>query len=177
MNLADTHKHGQSYMLERLHSDPIPKLLRHYALPSIVGQVVNSLYNVVDRIFIGQGVNSLAISGLAVTFPILIFLLAIGVLVGVGAATRISILLGQKRVDTAEEVLGNAVVMSFVLSLTATVIFLIYLEPLLYAFGATEATLPYAWDYLVVVIPGNIFANITYSYNNVMRATGYRKRL
>ena len=100
---------------------PIGRLLRNYAVPSIVGTMVNSLYNLVDRIFIGQGVGGLAISGLALTFPILIFLQAFGILVGVGASSRISILLGQKKRGEAENLLGNAFVLSVVLSLTVLI--------------------------------------------------------
>lgn len=155
---------------------PVSKLLRYYAIPSVIGSVVNSLYNVVDRIFIGQGVNSLAISGLAVTFPILIFLQAFGVLVGVGAASRISILLGQKQKDKAENLLGNAFALSLITSISTIILIMVFLNDLLLSFGASEATLPYARDYLMVVIPGNVFANLTYSYNAVMRSTGYPRK-
>lgn len=155
---------------------PINQLLRYYAIPSIVGMLVNSLYNIVDRIFIGQGVGGLAISGLALTFPILIFLQAFGILVGVGASSRISILLGQKKRDEAEQLLGNAFLLSVLLSLVTITICFIFMEPLLYAFGASTETIPYAMGYLKIVIPGNIFANLTYSYNTVMRATGYPRK-
>ncbi|WP_211831967.1 MATE family efflux transporter [Porphyromonas levii] len=152
---------------------PIGHLLRNYALPSIVGSMVNSLYNVVDRIFIGQGVGGMAISGLALTFPILIFLQAFGVLVGVGASSRISILLGQKKNEEAEYLLGNAFLLSLIFSLSTISLTYIFMEPLLYTFGASEGTIPYAKAYLEIVIPGNIFANLTFSYNSVMRSTGY----
>ena len=155
---------------------PIPRLLRYYTIPSLVGAIVNSLYNVVDRIFIGQGVNSLAISGLAVTFPILIFLQAFGVLIGVGTSARISILLGQGRRDEAENLLGNSFILSIITSLVAIALMMFFLDDLLYSFGASEATIPYARDYLSIVIPGNIFANLTYSYNAVMRSTGYPRK-
>ena len=155
---------------------PIGQLLRYYAVPSIVGTMVNSLYNLVDRIFIGQGVGGLAISGLALTFPILIFLQAFGILVGVGASSRISILLGQKKRGEAENLLGNAFVLSVVLSLSTITLCYLLMEPMLYAFGASADTIPYAMDYLGIVIPGNIFANLTFSYNSVMRATGYPRK-
>lgn len=155
---------------------PIGKLLRYYAVPSIVGSMVNSLYNVVDRIFIGQGVGGMAISGLALTFPILIFLQAFGVLVGVGASSRISILLGQKKNEEAEQLLGNAFLLSIILSLSTIILTFIFMEPLLYAFGASAETIPYAKAYLEIVIPGNIFANLTFSYNSVMRSTGYPRK-
>lgn len=155
---------------------PIPTLLRHYAVPSLVGSIVNSLYNIVDRIFIGQGVSSLAISGLAVTFPILIFLQAFGVLIGAGASSRISILLGQKRNDDAEHLLGNAFVLTITSSLVLIVLMLFFLDDMLVAFGASEATLPYAKEYMQIVIPGNIFANLTFSYSSIMRSTGYPRK-
>lgn len=155
---------------------PIGKLLRYYAVPSIVGSMVNSLYNIVDRIFIGQGVGGMAISGLALTFPILIFLQAFGVLVGVGASSRISILLGQKKNEEAEHLLGNAFLLSVILSLSTIILTFVFLEPLLYAFGASADTIPYAKAYLEIVIPGNIFANLTFSYNAVMRSTGYPRK-
>lgn len=159
-----------------LESESIPKLLWKFALPAVIGTMVNALYNVVDRIFIGQGVGSLAISGLAVTFPILIFLQAMGMLIGAGAATRISILLGQKRRDEAEKLLGNAFLLTLLVSGSATFLCVLFLEPLLLAFGASEQTLPYAYDYLMIVLPGNICANIAFSYNAVMRASGYPTR-
>ncbi|MDN4753261.1 MATE family efflux transporter [Porphyromonadaceae bacterium W3.11] len=154
----------------------VPLLLKYYAVPSLVGSLVNSLYNIIDRIFIGQGVSSLAISGLAVTFPILIFLQAFGVLIGAGASARISILLGQKRQDEAERLLGNAFVLTILTSLTLIITMMIFLDDLLLSFGASQDTLPYAKEYLQIVIPANIFANLTYSYSAIMRSTGYPRK-
>lgn len=155
---------------------PITQLLKYYALPSLVGSIVNSLYNVIDRIFIGQGVGSLALSGLAITFPILIFFQAFGVLIGAGSSARISILLGQKREKEAESLLGNAFVLTMLTSLVLITLMMVFLDPLLMSFGASAATLPFAREYLVIVIPGNIFANLTYSYSAIMRATGYPRK-
>ncbi|MDO4771647.1 MATE family efflux transporter [Porphyromonas sp.] len=152
---------------------PIPKLLRSYAIPAVVATMVNSLYNIVDRMFIGHGVDSLAISGLAITFPILIFLQAFGLLIGVGAAARISILLGQKEPEKAENLLGNAFVLSILFSVSTIALCMIFLDPLLKSFGATDVTLPYAREYLRIALPGNIFANLCFAYNSVMRASGY----
>lgn len=166
----------QTITTEDLGRLPIPQLLKFYATPSLVGSIVNSLYNVVDRIFIGQGVNSLAISGLAVTFPVLIFLQAFGVLIGVGTSARISILLGQGRREEAENLLGNSFILSIITSLLAITLMMIFLDDLLYSFGASAATIPYARDYLSIVIPGNIFANLTYNNNAVMRSTGYPRK-
>lgn len=159
-----------------LGESPVSSLLRYYAVPSLIGSIVNSLYNVIDRIFIGQGVGSLAISGLAVTFPILLFFQAFGVLIGAGASARISILLGQKRQEDAESLLGNAFVLTMLTSLTLITLMMLYLDEMLLGFGASVDTLPYAKSYLTIVIPGNIFANLTYSYSAIMRATGYPRK-
>ncbi len=159
-----------------LGTEPIGRLLRHYALPAIVGSVVNVLYNVVDRIFIAQGVSSIALSGLAVTLPVMTFVQAFSILIGAGAATRISILLGQKKRDEAENLLGNAFLLSILSSILVVVGCMVFIRPLLLNFGASAESLPYALDYLSIVLPGNIFANITYSYNAVMRSTGYPKK-
>lgn len=155
---------------------PIGRLLWHYAIPSIVGMSVNVLYSVVDRIFIAQGAGSLALSGMAVTMPLMTFLQAFGILVGAGASSRISILLGQKRKDEAERLLGNAFVLSIILSVVTIALCMIWGRPLLREFGASEASLPYALEYMGIVVPGNIFANLTFSYSSVMRATGYPKK-
>lgn len=155
---------------------PIGRLLRHYAIPSIVGMVVNVLYNVVDRIFIAQGVNSLALSGLSVMMPLMTFLQAFGILIGAGASARISILLGQNRKDEAERLLGNAFILSILLSIITITICMVFGRPLLHEFGASDASLPYALEYMSIVVPGNIFANLTFSYNAVMRATGYPRK-
>lgn len=157
----------------RLEIEPIGRLLKSYALPAVVGMMVNSLYNIVDRIFVGQGVSSLALSGLAVTFPILIFLQAFGMLVGAGASARISIYLGQKNRDGAEKLLGNAFVLSLFLSSSTILLCYLFMDKLLLSFGASATTLRYAKEYLQIALPGNIFANLCFSYNNVMRASGY----
>lgn len=159
-----------------LGTEPIGKLLRHYAVPAIVGSVVNVLYNVVDRIFIAQGVSSLALSGLAVTLPVMTFVQAFSILIGAGASARISILLGQRKRDEAENLLGNAFILSILSSAIVITTCMVFIRPLLLNFGASPDSLPYALDYLAIVLPGNIFANITYSYNAVMRSTGYPKK-
>lgn len=158
---------------EDLRSRHIPRLLLSYALPAVVGTSVNALYNIADRIFIGQGVGEYAISGLTLTFPIMIFLQAFGMLVGAGASVRVSILLGMKDQAGAERILANAIMLTIVLSVMTIVPSYIFMEPLLRLFGASDRTLPYAMDYLRVIIPGNIFATLSFSYNAVMRASGY----
>ena len=121
--------------------EPVGKLLRQYAVPAIVAMTASSLYNMVDSIFIGQGVGPLAISGLAITFPLMNISAAFGALVGVGCATLISVRLGQKEYDTAFKVLGNCVMMNVLLGVTRTVLGFIYLDEILYFFGASEQTI------------------------------------
>lgn len=154
----------------------ISKLVWDYALPGIVGTMVNVLYNVVDRIFIGQGVGALAISGLAITFPMINLTSSLGMLVGSGAASRISISLGKKDHDTAEKILGNSLLLTIILNAVFITLFLIYLDPILVAFGASELTLPYARGYLEIVLLGNIFVSLCYNFNAMMRASGYPKK-
>lgn len=158
---------------QRLAHQSIPQLLMHYAVPAIVGTMVNALYSVVDRIFIGNTVSEFAISGLALTFPIIIFIQAFGMLIGVGASSRVSILLGRGDHDGAERILGNAVLLTFVTQFLVLIPVMIWMRPLLEAFGANERTLPYAYDYLKIIVPGNLFSTLCFSYNSVMRASGY----
>lgn len=160
----------------RLEHEKISRLLLHYAIPAVVGTMVNALYNIVDRIFIGQGVGPLAMAGLTLTFPILLFLQAFGMLVGTGAATRVSIYLGRKENDMAEKVLGNAFTLTFIITFLTVVPCMIWMEDLLYAFGGSEQTIPYAKDYLNIVVPGTIFTALSFGFNAVMRASGYPKK-
>lgn len=160
----------------RLEHENVGRLLLHYAIPAVVGTMVNALYNIVDRIFIGQGVGALAISGLTLTFPILLFLQAFGMLIGAGAATRVSIHLGRKANDMAEHVLGNAFTLTFIIGAITIIPSMLFLEELLIWFGGSEQTLPYAMDYLYIAIPGNLLATLSFSFNAVMRASGYPKK-
>lgn len=157
----------------RLEHESIPRLLMHYTIPATVGTMVTALYNVVDRIFIGQSIGDYALAGLALTFPILIFLQAFGMLVGTGASARVSMLLGAHKPQEAEAILGNAVILTAVLQVVAIVPTLIWLEPLLQVFGGSERTIPYAVEYLQVVVPANIFTVLAMGYNAIMRASGY----
>ncbi len=159
-----------------LETRKISRLVWDYALPAIVGTMVNALYNIVDRIYIGHGVGPLAISGLAITFPVLNLTMALGFLVGAGAASRISINLGQKNKHRAEQILGNSLLLIILLNAVFMTLFYIYLKPILMAFGASEATYPYASDYLRIVLVGNVFISLCYSFNNMMRASGYPKK-
>ena len=160
----------------KLERDKIGSLLLHYSVPAIVGMVVASLYNIVDRVFIGQGVGPLAISGLALTFPLMTLIAAIGTLVGVGASARLSIVLGMKDIKWARNILGNAFILTFVLSAVFITIAMIYLSEILVAFGGSEQTIPYAIDYLKIVIPGSVLTNVSYSFSGMMRASGYPQK-
>ncbi len=147
-----------------------------YAIPSVIGAVVSALYNIVDRIFIGQGVGSNALAGLAITFPILMCLIAFGMLVGSGASVRISIYIGRNDLKTAERLLSNAVFLTFFFNLIMCSLALVFMDPLLRMFGASDAIMPYAKEYLYIVIPGNIFCDLSFSYNAIMRASGYPRK-
>jgi len=134
------------------------------------------LYNVVDRIYIGQGVGALAISGLAITFPVINLTSSLGMLVGSGAAARISIALGRNDRETAEKILGNSLLLTILLNAIFITLLMVYLDPILLAFGASDLTLPYARDYLQIVLLGNVLVSLTYNFNAMMRASGYPKK-
>lgn len=154
-------------------TESISRLLYTYSLPAIVGIMVNAIYNIVDRIFIGQGVGSLAISGLAITFPIVILQAAFGMLIGIGASTRISIALGQKDKEKAERILGTSIILSLFFSLLFIGVSFTWLDEILRLFGGTDKTIPFAREYMEILIPGSLFSTLTYSFNNMMRSSGY----
>ena len=154
---------------------PGAELLRQYALPSIIAMLASSLYNIVDSIFIGHGVNALALSGLAATFPLMNISTAFGAMVGMGSSTLISVKLGQKDYKTAQQILGNAVVMNIVMGLIFGAIALIFIDPILFAFGATDTTIEYARDYMQIILLGNIFTHMYFGFNALLRAMGHPK--
>lgn len=156
----------------QLGTRPVGKLLLQYAMPAIVAMTAASLYNIVDSIFIGQGVGPLAISGLAITFPFMNLSTAFGAAVGVGASTFISMKLGQKDYKTAESILGNTVTLNLIIGIAFSVVCLLFLGPILKFFGASEATLPYARDYMVIILVGNVFSHMYFGMNAVLRAAG-----
>ena len=159
-----------------LGTEKIGKLLKQYALPAIIAMVASSLYNMVDSIFIGQGVGPLAISGLAVTFPLMNLSTAFGTLVGAGAATMLSVLLGQKNYKAAGKVLGNVVSLNIIIGLIFMIISLIFIDPILYFFGASENTLPYAKEYMKIILYGNIITHLYFGLNAAMRSSGSPKK-
>ncbi len=152
---------------------PIGGLLWQFSLPAIIGMTAASLYNVIDRIFIGRGVGAFAISGLALTLPLMNLAIAFGALVGAGASTLVSIRLGEKRVDEANRILGTMVMLNLVLSAAYSAVMLVFLDPLLTLFGASPATLPYARQFMQIILWGNVFHHSYMGLNNVMRASGY----
>ena len=133
----------------------------------------SSLYNMVDSIFIGHGVGPMAISGLAITFPLMNLAAAFGSLVGVGASTLISVKLGQKDYATAQQILGNVVTLNLIIGIGFTIVTLLFLNPILYFFGASEATLPYARDYMVTILLGNVVTHMFLGLNAVLRSAGH----
>ncbi len=159
--------------LNILETGEVGKLLWKYALPAIVSSMVVALYNIVDRVFIGQVMGPLAISGLALTFPLMVLLQAFGTLVGVGAGTRISIVLGMKDQLWAEKILAHALLMLLCISGSILIFCIIFLDPILVMFGASEQTMPYAKEYLQYLLPGSIFSSLTFSHAGMMRSSGY----
>ena len=162
--------------LNEIETRPVGRLLWQYSVPAVVGMLVMALYNVVDRIFIGQGVGHEAIAGLAITFPILNLTTAIGVLIGVGSSAWISILLGRRDRERAQLMLGNAAVLTVVNATVYITVFVIFLDPILRAFGASDVTLPYARSYIIYLLPGLLLTNVSFSLNNIIRSSGYPRR-
>ena len=160
-----------------LETRKISTLLKEYAVPGIIAMTASSLYNMVDSIYIGhiKDVGALAISGLAVTFPIMNLGTAIGTLVGVGASTLVSMLLGQKNYVTANKVLPNVVTLNVVLGAIFSILLLCFLKPVLFFFGASEAIYPFARDYMVIILAGFIISHLYFGLNGMIRATGNPK--
>lgn len=158
---------------EELGNGNIGKLLFTYALPAIVATTASSLYNVIDRIFIGQGVGPIALAGLGLTLPIMNLATAFGTLVGAGSAALVSIRIGEGRRKDATQILCNALILNIIISLLFSVIVLSFLDPILLLFGADAETLPYAKSFLQIILLGNIFTHILFGLNSIMRASGY----
>ena len=153
-----------------LGTKPVGQLLRQYALPAIVAMVASSLYNIIDRAFIGQVVGPMAISGVAITFPFMNLSGAFGAAVGVGASTAISVKLGQKDYQTAEQLLGNTVTLNLLIGFVFSVVCLVFLDPILYFFGASNETLPYARSFMQIILLGNMVTHMYFGMNAVLRA-------
>ena len=159
-----------------LGTQPIGKLLVQYSIPAIIGMTVTSLYNIIDSIFIGHGIGPLGITGLAITFPLMNLVIAFCTLVAVGGATISSIYLGQRNTERATDVLHNVVLLCIINAVCFGLITFIFLDPILHFFGASAETLPYARDFMQVLLLGTPIAFVFIGLNNIMRATGYPKK-
>ncbi len=153
-----------------LGTKPVGKLLAQYALPAIIAMTASSLYNTIDSIFIGQGVGPLAISGLAITFPLMNLSSAFGAAIGVGSATCISVKLGRKDYVMAQQIFGNSFTLNLLVGIAFGLVMLLNLDPILYFFGASKHTISYAHDYMVVILAGNVISHMFLGMNNVLRA-------
>lgn len=156
----------------QLREEKIGSLLWKFFIPAIIGNLVNALYNIVDRIYIGQGVGDLALAGLSITFPIMIVTSGFGMLMGVGGGVLESLNLGKKNKDKAEKVLGNTFILIIVSSILVSIVCFIIKTPLLKAFGASENTIKFAEEYLSIVLIGTVVQNIGFGLNNSIRAEG-----
>lgn len=155
-----------------LGTKPVGGLLMQYAIPAIIAMTASSLYNIIDRAFIGQIVGPEAIAGLGITFPFMNLSGAFGAAVGVGASTCISVKLGQRDYKTAENLLGNTVTLNLIIGLLFMVVCLVFLDPILRFFGASDATLPYAHQFMTVILLGNMITHMYFGMNAVLRAAG-----
>lgn len=158
-----------------LGTESVGKLLLKFSIPSVIGMVVNMLYNIVDRIFVGRGVGSIALSGVAVTFPIVNVIMGFAMLAGIGAAAVISIKLGQHKKEDAEKVLGNAFTLLVIFSLCITIFGISFLNPILKVLGASNETLPYARDFSFIILLGVILQSVSMGLNNIIRGEGNPK--
>ncbi len=160
--------------IRELGNAPVGRLLWKYSLPAVVGTVVSAIYNIVDSIVIGHAIDDPnVVAGIAVTFPVMNIIVALGMLIGAGAATRVSIVMGQNDKRVAEIILGNCVQLTLIIGVVYAAIFGIFIEPIVKAFGASANSMPYAKEFMLWVLPGCVLQNLTFSYNNVMRASGY----
>lgn len=160
---------------QQLGEEKIGKLLLKFSIPAIIGMLVNGLYNIVDRIFVGRGVGSLALSGIAISFPITLAIMAFGMLIGIGATAVISIRLGQQKREEAERIVGNAFVLLVGISLLITFLGYLFMDPLLVGLGASAEVLPYAKQYISVLLAGAVFQSVGFGMNNFIRAEGNPK--
>lgn len=157
---------------DRLGEYPVGKLLQEFSIPAIIAMIANALYNVVDSIFVGRGVGSLALTAVTIALPIMVVLMAFGMLIGVGATALISIKLGQQKHEEAEQILGTAFAAAFALGVGISVILLIFLDPLLIFLGATPDVFDYAKQFSSVILIGAVFQFISFGLNNIIRAEG-----
>lgn len=150
----------------------IPRLMLKFFIPAFIGVFVNALYNIVDRVFIGQGVGSMALSGISVIFPVMLIVMGFGMLIGIGAGVLVSINMGKRDMGRAEKVLGSSFLLMLLVSVVITVIGFSIKGPMLRSFGATAQTIEYANDYLNIILAGSVFQVVGFSLNNIIRAEG-----
>lgn len=163
-------------LLTELSEKPVFSLLLQYAIPAIVAMVASSLYNIVDGIFIGQGVGAGAIMGLAITMPIMNLSAAFGAMVGVGGSTLLSVKLGEKDYNFAAKILGNVITLNCIIGIGLGAVMLLFLDPILRFFGASNYTIPYARDFMVIVLIGNVFTHLFLGLNAMLRSSGKPKK-
>lgn len=163
-------------LLTELSEKPVFSLLLQYAIPAIVAMVASSLYNIVDGIFIGQGVGAGAIMGLAITMPIMNLSAAFGAMVGVGGSTLLSVKLGDKDYNFAAKILGNVITLNCIIGIGLGAVMLLFLDPILRFFGASDYTIPYARDFMVIVLIGNVFTHLFLGLNAMLRSSGKPKK-
>ena len=161
--------------ITELGTQSIRSLLLKYALPGIIAMTASSLYNMVDSIFIGHGVGSMALSGLTVAKPFMDICAAFGTLVGVGASSLVAIKLGEKDYRSANDVLANVILLNVLLGAMVMAVGLYWLDPILYAFGASDVTITYAREYMEIILWGNILTHIYYGLNSMLRSIGHPK--
>ena len=166
-------RNGAPLKADELGTDSIRSLLIKYALPGIIAMTASSLYNIVDSIFIGHGCGPLALSGLTVAKPFMDICAAFGTLVGVGASTLVAIKLGEKDYNTAGRILGNVILLNTLLGAIVMIVGLLWLNPILYAFGASDATIEYAREYMEIILIGNILTHIYFGLNSMLRSMGH----
>ena len=168
-------KNSNEERAKRLGSEPIISLLMKFSIPAIVGMLVNALYNIVDRIFIGRGVGGVAIGGLYLGMPIMLIIMAFGMLVGIGGNTLVSIKLGQNKQNEANQIASNSLTLLVLIGVGLSVLVLIFLNPMLKLFGASASNIGYATDYLKIILIGAPFNVIGFGMNNFIRGEGNPK--
>lgn len=161
---------------ERLGKEAIGKLLIQFSIPAVIGMLVNSLYIIIDRIFIGRVVGAMAISGVSLTFPIGIIIMGFAMLIGIGGSACISIRLGQNRKDEAEKILGNAFILLIIISILVTIAASIFINPILMSFGASANTIEYARQFISIIIYAAVIQSVGFGLNNIIRAEGNPKK-
>jgi len=154
---------------------PVGQLLLKYATPAVIAMTASSLYNIIDAIFIGQGVGPMAIAGISLTFPVMQMTAAFGSMIGVGASTLLSVKLGEKDYDTAKKILGNVVVLNVIMGVVLGFVMLLLLDPILFFFGATDLTVSYARSFMRVILAGNVVTHLYFGLNALLRASSHPK--